>query len=380
MPKPPPPVRHWPLRPLLGVAALGLTLAFTASDTYAAARGPLAPGEGRRLAAAELQGAATTFWAVDPADPRHRSVLGQTENADGWGVRAQTSPDGRFIAYTVFPQGRVEPTTDSELWALATATGAQRRLATGIDLMAAPRWLPDSTLVVARRTSIDTVDRTDGPSARSFALLGFQPNVTDGLPQPLATVPGVDWAGAVGWRDGVLAYATIDGSGTWLRTAGADDALRLSTGIARDFSLAPDGNRLSFAEAPGPATPVLRLATADLTTRQIAPVNAPDGAFNPVWAPSGALTVGSGANQPALQGSAAVLAAGGRATSVLRSLPGQFLAPLEWSPDGAVLAARLASGTADRPADDHLAVVDAAAGLARPLSFAGYAAFAGWLP
>ena len=380
MPKPPPPSHRWPLRPLLGAAALGLTLVFTASDTYAAAHGPLVPGEGHRLAAAELRGAVTTFWAVDPADPRRRSVLGQTEHAGGWGVRAQASPDGRFIAYTAFPQGRIEPTAESELWALNTATGAQRRLATGIDLLAAPRWSPDSTLVVARRTSMDTPDRTDGPSARSFALLGLRPDVTDGEPQTLATASGVEWAGAVGWREGALAYATIDGAGTWLRSSGSGDVLQLSNGIARDFSLAPDGGRLSFAEAPGPAEPTLRLATADLTTRQITPVNAPDGAFNPVWTPAGAITVGAGTGRTALQGSAAVLAAGGRTATVLRSLPGQFLAPLEWSPDGAVLAARLAGGTAERPTDDRLAVAGAAAGLARPLTFAGYAAFAGWLP
>ena len=57
-----------------------------------------------------------------------------------------------------------------------------------------------------------------------------------------------------------------------------------------------------------------------------------------------------------------------------------ILAPLEWNAGGGMLAARVLSGTADKPGADSLALVDGATGVARPLGFEGYAAFAGWLP
>ena len=361
------------LAPLLGVAALSLLFTFTVSDTHAATRGPAGLEGGGHVAVTELQGQRTLFWSVDAGDPRRRSLLGQTEHATGFGVKAQASPDGRYLAYLAFPPGGQEPTTDAELWVLDTGTGGQRRLGVGLDLMGAPRWTPDGSRVVARHTAVQG-------TKRDFSLLAFDAATTDGPAATLASVAGVDWAGAVGWDRGVFTYATIDDRGTWLHSTG--EPLRLSGGIARDFSLAPEGGRLSFAEVPGPNSPGLRIMAADLSTRTLSVVPTGRGAFNPVWTPGGTLTVGGASEQPALQGAAMTLDPAGATSrpSVLRAGPGQFLAPLEWNAGGGMLAARVLSGTADKPGADSLALVDGATGVARPLGFEGYAAFAGWLP
>ena len=362
------PRRRGPLAWLMTLALAPLLL-LPASDTYAASR-PLDDAGGPRLVAAEFLGSVTRFWAVDAAGPRRRALLGQAEHAAGWGVKAEASPDGRFIAYIAFPSTGIEPTADAELWVLETATGGLRRLATGIDVMGAPVWSPDSGLVAARRTSVQ--DRS-----RSFELVAFQPQQPDGPGEALVSAVNLDWLGAVGWTAQGLHYATIDSAGTVLHAPGAQP-LALSRGIARDFALSPDGAQVAYNEAPVASRPVLRPMLADVPTAAVGELAAPGGSTL-AWRPDGALTL-----------SAPSAAGGGSTLLTLESATGQWqplaaqgapgLFPLRWSPAGRVLAARLLLGPAERPTGEVLAVVGAESSGVRPLSFAGPASFAGWLP
>lgn len=370
------PSRHRPRTraagPIAGLAALSLLFTLTVADTYAAARSPLASESAGRLAVAELQGNHTVLWAVDAADPRRRTVLGDMGHANGWGVKAQTAPDGRYLAYVTFPPSGIDPTADGELWVVDTDTTARRRLGTGLDALAAPRWSPDGSQVVVRRVDAD---------AATMDLLAYAADLTDGPAVQLASQKGVDWVGAIGWRDGRFTYATIDSSGTWLRTAGTTDRVQLSPGIARDFALSPDGTRLVFAEAPGPNAAGLNLATVDLDSHAITRLPVTPGAFSPTWAPDGSLTVAGGTSSLTLQGAAVTLdpATGAIAGQALRPAPGRAVAPVDWNPAGSQLAARLLPANPQSAAEDQLALVDSATGLPRPLAFSGYAGFAGWL-
>jgi hypothetical protein len=117
---------------------------------------------------------------------------------------------------------------------------------------------------------------------------------------------------------------------------------------------------------------------ADLTAATVGELTAPCGSTL-AWRSKGALTAAA----PSAAGAGGTLLTLEPATGQWRPLAAQSapgLSPLRWSPDGRLLAARLLLGPAERPTGEMLAVAGAETGGARPLSFAGPAAFAGWLP
>ncbi|MSQ09910.1 MAG: hypothetical protein EXR52_02760 [Dehalococcoidia bacterium] len=306
------------------------------------AAGP--PGPGLRAVVTELHGASSTLWMVNPADPRRRAVLSTVEHADGWGLKAKTSPDSRYVAYLVLPPGATGADRQAELWALDVAAGATRLLGSGLDVLGALRWSPDSMSVVARRTAPDA-------TRRSFTLVGFNPaGVAD--PVTLATARNVDWAGAVGWWQGAFAYATLAAHGTELHFAG-DQALLLTPGIARDIGLQQGSNTASFIEL-GIGTQPAIAGIASLSSG-IVERNLHLRPFGP------RLRTGDPANDHLLN-------------SVTRL--GESLGIASNAP---VAVYSVSAGVGGALGGGYLAAVDFSSLAVRPLAFRGYAEFAGWL-
>lgn len=318
-----------------------LLYAVVAQDAPVAA-GP--PGPGLRAVVSELHGGSSTLWVVDPAEPRRRAMLSAVAHAEGWGLKAQTSPDSRYVAYLVLPSGATDPDRQAELWALDVAAGASRLLGSGLDLLGALRWSPDSTSVVARRTAPDD-------PRRSFSLLAFNPSgVAD--PVTLATVRNADWAGAVGWWGGAFAYATLDAQGTKLHYS-SDQSLPLTPGIARDISISQESGAASFVELGVGQEPAIA-GIASLSDRTVER-NLHLRPFGPV------LRTGDPANDFLLN---SIVRLGERLGMAADFSAAVYLVP---------------AGLGGARGGDYLAAVDFTRLAVRPLAFRGHAEFAGWL-
>lgn len=295
------------------------------------------PDPGPQIAISEMAGTTSTLWAVNPADPRRRLSLATVEHADGWGLRASTSADGRHIAYLTLPPGSHDAARQAELWLYDVAAGAPRRLDGGLDLLGTPVWAPDGSLVVARRI-------TPSGQRSDIGLLGY-PVSGSATPQTLASVTDVDWGGAIGWWQGVLIYASIDAGGTYLH-AGGPAPMLLTTGIARDFRLDAAKGHLGFTAIAGPGQALA--GTLDVASRRVATV--PKGS-----APQRDSSLPSAARR-AIQG------AGHHADTLAATDDGRW---------------RVVSAL--RPADNSGYLAVAGADGVRPVTFRGHIEFVGWL-
>jgi hypothetical protein len=194
---------------------------------------PLTPSP--RFIYSLLEGAYDSLWeAAAGSLPGRR--LAEVPHREGYGVRARVSPDGRSVAFNVWPAG-----ASPELWVLTLATGETRRLAAGIDLPSPPLWSPGGSRVLVRTSSPDMPKET----FRALSVDAATGEVSIAVPDVVA-----DGVYLIGWIDGGLAYAVIDGGTDVYRDA--ERVAHLSDGIARDFSLSADG-ALAFREVIGSA-------------------------------------------------------------------------------------------------------------------------------
>ena len=379
-------VRALTLLLLVGAVGLGAGLAFGMRGRAAdePGRSPqleaLAQRAGPLVVYAEFGVDADTLWAADPDDPAQRQQLGRIDHAYGYGIFPALSPDGARVAYTVLPP-LTDPDAPAELWVLAVAGGQTKRLATDVDLQAAPVWSPESDAVVARRSEWSAATETDSSELLRVDLGGRE----SGLVQADARLFAIDFSPDGAW----LYYAELSPSGTDLARVAADGGApetvaHLSDGFARDWDLSPDGTQLAYlAQAPADAGVAFVAQVLDLASKQAQTPLAgqPVDQFSPVWEPRGTLTVGrvdaaAGPDAPVRLG------ADGAALPTLAAPSGRpsgFDVPISWSPASAHLAVRsFAGASAAEPGPSRVEVVGTD-GQRRALSTVSDVTIAGWL-
>lgn len=211
---------------------------------------PAAESAASRLIYTEQAGGVTTFWSVSPDDLGSRQALARVRHDPEWGVRASLSPDGRRIAYLAAPSGSRDPDRAATLTILDPSGRSSVRLAGGLDLRATPVWWPRE-----RRLVVQRVDAGGLAMLVSVAYAG-------GDLRPLAAPQPGHRLYAIGEEaSGALAVADLSADGAMLRLLSPGDAAEervdLGAGVARAFSLSPDGGVLAY----------LRLESQDGTNR-----------------------------------------------------------------------------------------------------------------
>ena len=351
-------------KPALVAAAIGggATGAYTVAGGDLPGRGHTSAfqqiqDDGQRLIVSEFGPRTDTIVALDPDDPSARTTIARIDHAEGYGVFATLSPDGRAIAYTALPPELGKPSPDDPAQAgIIDIDGGVTLLAGDADLLVAPVWSPDSESVVARRNT------PEEDSAGSFELLllgrdGSRRSITQWASAavfPIAFAP-----------DGsALYFATLSPSGSDLyRVApdGSDETLiaHLSDEIARDWKLSPDGATLAYSVAESGATPRIVTKTLDVASgasSEVLTASGPRAEYNPAWSPDNEVTIA--AARPG-GGADAVLVGDTGATEQIASSRTGIDLPLGWSPDGAKLAVRAIEGaSAFEAGESHLELID----------------------
>ncbi|MSQ61026.1 MAG: hypothetical protein EXR43_00325 [Dehalococcoidia bacterium] len=376
------PLRPLSRRPLLA-AALLLALIVASAGVGFLRRGESAPSIRAatvpQLIYAAFQEDADILHLAPLDAPGRSSVFATIKHAQGWGIIGALSPDGRWLAYAVLPVGARNPQKEAEAHLLSLTGDGDRRVAQGVDLQVAPVWSADSARVAfgqgvapegASGTFTVLIARTEGGDARAFGA------VTAALAaRPVAFSRAGD---AI-----YLAVTTAEGTRLDALTAlGQSTIAPLSTNIARDFALSPDGLRLAYVEVPPGALPQVRVLslTGDLRASEaVAASSAPVGpTLGPAWTPQGQLTfsVGVPGGQTLALRSGDLRAA---AADSLASAPANgFDIPLAWSPDGTGLAARAITGDLGAVQGARLAIL--ARGNTRLVFGNADSKFLGWVP
>lgn len=231
------------------------------------------------------------------------------------------------------------------------------------DYLTALAWSPDGAYVTGQRSSLpDAAGRVDVDIIRA--------EVATGTVATLATFPGVLLASPVGYSpNGSRLYVVaIDQSGSWLWETSAGSAprkvARLSTGATRDWRLSPDGTRLAFIEVPvGDRTysgRILVLATGTVHTsapgqKQLGTSWRPGSVVPDFGGPGGSLKL----DQP--------------------SSTESYVVPLQWSPDGETLIAKI-SAPGEDPLDPPIEITELVTSTSRArLAEEPDAQFIGWV-
>jgi len=302
-------------------------------------------GQGQHLLISEFGTSSDTIVAVDAADTSSRKTIARIDHADGWGIFATASPDGRAIAYTALPPDERRPSPAAPARAaIVDVEGDTTLLADDIDLLIPPVWAPDSGAIVVRRNT------PQEGSAGSFELLLLG---RDGTRSVITT-----WHSAALFPiafspdGGALYFATLSATGADLYAIAPDGSgetlvAHLSDDIARDWRLSPDGATLAYTVAERGAEPRIVAMTLDLATGTTAAASGDAGRaeLNPAWNGDGSLAIAS-VDAGSGEGRAVRIDSEGDA-STLSERDGSVDLPLTWSPDGGALVVRAVEAAAD---------------------------------
>ncbi len=218
------------------------------------------------------------------------------------------------------------PGTFARLTLLGTIDRRSIDVAGEFDYLSELAWSPDGAkvAVAAHAEADDTGHAT---------LSVVEVNARTGEVTPAATFDGVLEAQPVGYSaDGTRLYIAVigpSGSTLWVERSGRQERVgTLSAGRTRDWALSPDGARLAYVDVrpDGGRTYVGRtmlLATGDVTD-----LPAAADQLGAVWTPGSEVPEFGGPG-----GSVQLSAASGDAAYVI---------PVRWSPDGSLLATRVA--------------------------------------
>jgi len=304
---------------------------------------------------------ADTIWLVK-ADFSQQTVA-TIPHASNYGSWPSLSPDGRYLAYTAFPQGAVDPRLDSQLWLLELATGKRQQLADHLQLQGFPMWSPDSSAIMVVRlqaaaTQLVQISLSGGApkgestvmSVASSDLLGL---LTLGysaagrnfyLLQIPAANPGSD----------IASVNISDGSVTTLFRAGPSSVI--------DPTLSPDRTKVSWSGIGCNGVCVGDMATGAVRTLISAALGVAPY-FRPAWTSDGArLAIG---HQPASEGGAGPVVfnlADGSGNPLAAPAAG-FDAPMGWSSDGRLLFVHSTTArTTGQPGDTSIVAIDTVSG------------------
>ncbi len=349
------------LRALLGVAVI-LTVAvitsyvsFIGSDGEANASAELAllrEQSGALLIYSEFGQLADTIWAADPNRPEEKAYVATVEHSLGFGISASLSPDGALLAYVALSPsaGSIDA---AQLWALEIESGEATLLAENVDLLSTPVWTPASDGVIVRRPA-----GGDGVQLLLVDLSGVTSVLAEdqaGL-YPIGVTPDGAW----------LYVASLSERGTDLQRvatsgAGTEVLAHLSDGYSRDWRLAPDGRALAYLGQTSSSAISFDARVYDVASGAVqgAVAGLSGSQFNPIWDPSGGLTVGRAPAGEAAGAPVRVSAIGSPDAAV--ALPGPaagFDVPLSWSPGGDHLVVRSFEGSsAANPGPSYVIVV-----------------------
>jgi dipeptidyl aminopeptidase/acylaminoacyl peptidase len=233
------------------------------------------------FSAIALQGLCNAEDTARPMQPRDLYSIQRVSDP-------RVSPDGRLVAFTVAQTNFEQDETDSDVWVVATAGGAPRKLTAAPGSDHSPRWSPDGERIafISDRTGTDNlfVIRIDGGEARQLTssetdvykpqwssdgrkLIVGSRVVPEGKSQienwtrdelPESKVRTIDrllfrqwdrWLGDE--RNHVFLVDSISGEMTDL-TPGDFDTPPVSLTSGHDFDLAPDGSELVFVRNDDP--------------------------------------------------------------------------------------------------------------------------------
>ena len=279
-----------------------------------------------------------TLWLAPASQFQEPQAIATIAHAPFWGISASLSPDGRWVAYTALPPNLPNPeegsSGEAEVWLLPRAGGEPQLLAQGADVRLAPIWSPDSGALVFQsidlqrnRYSLFSVNLADKVSS---LFLGME-DVASMFPLGFAPTGDSFYVGRVGeGGTDIFAVSVADASSRTIATV---------DGVARDWQLSPDGERVTFVSQTGEGEwglwvldleggSSLRLEAEGLPTdREL---------FSPVWrAGQELITLGTAPGDNGT-GVLNVSLSGGAA----EQLPGPeqgFDVPLAWSPQGDLL-------------------------------------------
>ena len=295
------------------------------------------------------------IWRVDPAAPGQREQAAVIPHRTGWGIVPSLSPGGRQLAYTSFPEGALDPASQSEVYLLDLESDTRELIAEGVDLRLPPVWSPDGSLLFLRRITgtevmILQVELTGSENSPDRIRITLQADLTDVLTfVPVgftADERSIYLAQVQGGAGGgiVLGLYALGGTPPVSPASRAIPVVRLSEdGIARGYALSPDSGRLVFlVQELIEGRLLFRASVADLGGGSVAPLptdSLGDGDhLHPLWHPDGSrIALG----QPSSAGEAAavaLVAVDGGAPSFLAPPDSGFDVPLSWAPDGSYLA------------------------------------------
>ncbi len=288
------------------------------------------------------------YTIVGPSSVRSLAYSVPGFDSDTIYVRPMNGGEAREVrsfryAYNLRLTGMVSPSADRIAVLHVDNTAARARLAIvslpggetveangEFDYLSPLTWSPDSGAVAAVLTSDTsvggaTVFEIDAASGTVASVARFEPGAR---------------AAPVGYSaDGRrLFIVVVDQGGSSLWTRSGDSVTRLSyfsPGPTRAWSLSPDGSRLAFIDRIGVGEQSNAGRTLTIATGQVTEAAAQDGQLGAVWRP------GSGV---------ADFGGPGGTLRLTDPVPGQYVVPLAFSPDGTELVAEVYSPRRDDPA------------------------------
>ncbi|MEE8346432.1 MAG: hypothetical protein V3S20_03690 [Dehalococcoidia bacterium] len=279
-----------------------------------------------------------TLWLAPASQLQEPQIIATIAHAPFWGISASLSPDGRWVAYTALPQNLPNPdegsSAEAEVWLLSSAGGEPQLLAQGADVRLAPIWSPDSGAFM-----VQSIDR----QRNSYTL--FSVNLADRVSSRLLSMEDVASMFPLAYAPtGDSFYvAQVGEGGTDIFAVSVADASRreIATvdGVARDWQLSPDGERVTFVNQTGEGEWelwVLDLEDGSQFRLEAEGLPTERELFSPVWrAGQELITLGTAPGDDG-NGVLNVSLSGGAA----EQLPGPelgFDVPLAWSPQGDLL-------------------------------------------
>jgi Tol biopolymer transport system component len=361
----------------LGVGVLSLIPYYlvTQSDPSSPA-GESSPAASK-IAYVEFGRNVDTLWLASPDEPGKRDRLLAVEHAMDFGIVPSLSPDSSRFVFTALTASTKAPSPDTPagLW-LAPIKKESRpeAVAANVDLLVKPVWRPDSSGVVVRRSTATTP--ADGEYRLVYVDLETRSERDIALARGLALFP---IAFTRTTNELLVARLSSDASDLLaldIASGAAREVGVLASGLTRDWSLSPSGDRVAYLEMTltgaqaGSRAYVLDLATGVRTT-------ATDGAgddFAPVWSADGSLTIGrAGANGSA---SGLITLRAGEAPAI-QLAPSGFDVPLAASPADDGLAVRSFDGASAIAPGRPVLTVIRPDGARTPIA-GGEVTFLGW--